>query len=62
MVDGLWERVADRIHVATALTVRAEEFLSVDGRLARRVGKSDVRGQDNIPVCYKSLTGPVSSE
>jgi predicted nucleic acid-binding protein len=44
MVDGLWERVADRIHVATALTVKAEEFLSVDGRLARRVGKSDVRG------------------
>jgi predicted nucleic acid-binding protein len=42
--DGLWDRVADRIHVATALTVKAEEFLSVDGRLAKRMKKSDVRG------------------
>jgi len=41
--DGLWERVADRIHVATALTVGATEFLSVDGRLARRIGRSQVR-------------------
>src|SRR5262245_45943475 len=31
VIDGLWERVADRIHVATALTVQALEFLSVDG-------------------------------
>lgn len=44
MEDGLWERVADRIHVATAITVKAEEFLSVDGRLAKRIKKSDVRG------------------
>jgi predicted nucleic acid-binding protein len=44
VVDGLWERVADRVHVATALTVKADEFLSVDGRLAKRIGKSDVRG------------------
>ncbi len=43
VVDGLWERVADRIHVATALTVNATEFLSVDGRLAKRIGKSNVR-------------------
>ena len=42
--DGLWDRVADRIHVATALTVKAEEILSVDGRLAKRMKKSDVRG------------------
>lgn len=42
--DGLWERVADRIHVATALTVKAKEFLSVDGRLAKRIKKSDVHG------------------
>lgn len=41
--DGLWERVADRIHVATALNVGATEFLSVDGRLAKRIGKSQVR-------------------
>ncbi|MGY4573365.1 PIN domain-containing protein [Bradyrhizobium sp. USDA 3256] len=44
VVDGLWERVADRIHVATALMVKAMEFLSVDGRLAKRIGKSNVRG------------------
>jgi len=44
VVDGLWDGVADRIHVATALTIKAQEFLSVDGRLAKRVGKSDVRG------------------
>lgn len=42
--DGLWDGVADRIHVATALTVKAEEILSVDGRLAKRLKKSDVRG------------------
>jgi predicted nucleic acid-binding protein len=41
--DGLWERVADRIHVATALNVGATEFLSVDGRLAKRTGRSEVR-------------------
>jgi predicted nucleic acid-binding protein len=44
VIDELWERVADRIHVATALTVKATEFLSVDGRLAKRIGKSNVRG------------------
>jgi predicted nucleic acid-binding protein len=41
--DGLWERVADRIHVATALSVGAAEFFSVDGRLAKRIGRSQVR-------------------
>lgn len=41
--DGLWERVADRIHVATALHVGAREFLSIDGRLAKRIGQSQVR-------------------
>lgn len=44
VVDGLWDGVADRIHVATALTVKAEEILSVDGRLAKRIKKSDVHG------------------
>ena len=42
--DGLWEGVADRIHVATALAVGATELLSVDGRLARRIGNFNVRG------------------
>jgi predicted nucleic acid-binding protein len=55
MADGLWERVADRIHVATALTVKAEEFLSVDGRLAKRIGKSDVRGCRIISPANTSL-------
>jgi len=55
MTDGLWERVADRIHVATALTVKAEEFLSVDGRLAKRIGKSDVRGCRIISPANTSL-------
>jgi predicted nucleic acid-binding protein len=41
--DGLWERVADRIHVATAIHMDATEFFSVDGRLAKRIGKSHVR-------------------
>ncbi len=41
--DGLWERVADRVHVATALNVGATEFLSVDGRLAKRSGRSQIR-------------------
>jgi predicted nucleic acid-binding protein len=55
VVDGLWERIADRIHVATALTVKAEEFLSVDGRLAKRIGKSDVRGCRIISPASTSL-------
>jgi hypothetical protein len=55
VLDGLWERVADRIHVATALTVKAEEFLSVDGRLAKRFGKSDVRGCKIISPSDTSL-------
>jgi hypothetical protein len=42
--ENLWDGAADRIHVATALTVGATEFLSVDGRLAKRLKKSDVRG------------------
>jgi predicted nucleic acid-binding protein len=41
--EGLWERVADRIHVATALHIGAREFLSIDGRLAKRIGRSQVR-------------------
>ena len=40
--EGLWERVADRIHVATALNVGCTEFLSVDDRLAKRIGQSQV--------------------
>jgi len=55
VVDGLWEKVADRIHVATALAVKAEEFLSVDGRLAKRIGKSDVRGCRIISPAATSL-------
>src|SRR5579884_476845 len=41
--EGLWERVADRIHIATALHNGAREFLSIDGRLAKRIGHSQVR-------------------
>lgn len=47
--DALWERVADRIHVATALHVGAREFLSIDGRLAKRIGQSQVRKCRIIP-------------
>lgn len=41
--EGLWDGVADRIHVASALTAGVSEILSVDGRLARRLGRSTIR-------------------
>ena len=44
MDSGLWEGVADRIHVATALTVNAVEILSVDGRLAKKANATVIRG------------------
>ena len=53
--DGLWERVADRIHVATALLAGAGEFLSVDGRLAKRIGKSQVRSCSIISPSLSKL-------
>lgn len=40
--DGLWDGAADRIHMATALEDGVDEFLSVDGRLAKRLGKSKI--------------------
>jgi hypothetical protein len=41
-VDGLKERAADRIHVATALDLRCDEVLSVDGRLRSKFGRSTI--------------------
>jgi predicted nucleic acid-binding protein len=41
--EGLWDGVADRIHVASALTAGVSEILSLDGRLARRLGRSTIR-------------------
>jgi predicted nucleic acid-binding protein len=37
-------RVADRVHVATAMTVGAAELHTVDGRLARKVANANLRG------------------
>jgi predicted nucleic acid-binding protein len=42
--EGLWDRAADRIHVATAMTVGVTEFLSVDGRLAKRMANTNLPG------------------
>ena len=41
--EGLWDGVADRIHVASAITAGVSEILSLDGRLARRLGRSTIR-------------------
>jgi predicted nucleic acid-binding protein len=41
--EGLWDGVADRIHVASAITVGVSEILSLDGRLGRRLGQSTIR-------------------
>jgi predicted nucleic acid-binding protein len=41
--EGLWAGVADRLHVATAMSQGIIEFFSVDGRLAKRLGNSLVR-------------------
>jgi predicted nucleic acid-binding protein len=57
--DGLWERVADRIHVATAINAGASEFLSVDGRLAKRIGRSQVR---NCRIISPSATSALPME
>ena len=36
--------VADRIHITTAMTVGADEFLTFDGRLTKRMKNSNLRG------------------
>lgn len=41
--EGLWDGVADRIHVASAITAGVSEILSVDGRLSKRLGRSTIR-------------------
>jgi predicted nucleic acid-binding protein len=41
--EGLWVGVADRLHVATAMSQGITEFYSVDGRLAKRIGNSMIR-------------------
>lgn len=47
--------VADRIHVATALTIGAEELLTVDGRLAKKMAKSNLRGLRVVSPSNTSL-------
>ena len=42
--DELYEGAMDRIHVAPALEVGASELLTIDGRLAKKFGKSTVAG------------------
>lgn len=42
--DGLLDRAADRIHIATALDLKCDEILSVDGRLGKRFEKSAIQG------------------
>jgi hypothetical protein len=47
--EGLWVGVADRLHVATAMSQGITEFFSVDGRLAKRMGNSLIRSLHIIP-------------
>jgi predicted nucleic acid-binding protein len=47
--EGLWVGVADRLHVATAMSQGITEFFSVDGRLAKRTGNSLIRSLHIIP-------------
>jgi predicted nucleic acid-binding protein len=44
MDENLWEGVADRLHVATAMSHGIVEFFTIDGRLAKRVARSQVQG------------------
>lgn len=46
---------ADRIHVATAMTVGVEEFLTLDGRLARKMANSNLRGLRMVSPSETSL-------
>jgi predicted nucleic acid-binding protein len=60
-VDGLKERAADRLHVATALDLGCVEILSVDGRLARKFDRTKIascalrsaRETRNLPDEYR---------
>jgi predicted nucleic acid-binding protein len=47
--------VADRIHVATSMTVGATEFLTVDARLSKRMANSNLRGLRVILPSQTSL-------
>ena len=42
--EGIYHRSVDLIHVATALTVSAVEMLTIDGRLARKLNRSEIKG------------------
>jgi predicted nucleic acid-binding protein len=49
--------VADRIHVATAMTVGVTEFLTVDARLSKRMANSNLQG---LQVMLPSQTSLLS--
>jgi predicted nucleic acid-binding protein len=42
-IYGIGGRLADRVHLASAMHVGCEELLSVDGKLARRVAQTTLR-------------------
>lgn len=47
---GIWDRSIDRVHLASALEIGAQEFLSVDGRLAKRINATEVNGCRILPA------------
>lgn len=41
-IDGIKEGAMDRIHIASALHVGCSEFITFDGRIAKRVGRDSI--------------------
>lgn len=47
---GIGKGVADRIHVATALRTQCIELITIDGQLAKRLGKTKIETVRLIPA------------
>ncbi len=62
--EGLKEKAADRIHIATALDLGCDEILSVDGRLKKKFNRSiigqcalrGVKDTRNLPGEYRQTS------
>lgn len=51
----IWGRSVDLVHLASAIEIGAEELLTVDGRLAEKIGVQEIDGCRIIPARMTNL-------